>query len=472
MAPLQDWLTTLLPNFTRRALSSSSFTTSTQKMQEKAALAARAINLQQARRLAYEATVSQLHELRASKAHHSPTPTNPINRNYKGGSGSAPAAVFNNKAILALFATLGAAMVLAALWFFFWSKNGGFHFEEGDWEDYKSTVLRRKGPDGRTLTNATKSTKLGGSTIAGTQRFKWAKNSAQSVVSYDKKGRKGIKAQRGWGKSHSVYYSDDFTSYGDDDTKTRAGEMRSMREAEEGKYRSLPQDYDSPREKGRRDRDVQDYKREKPARVGGLNRIHDGSHVDATNTDFSDTNSDLPNTPSKARHSSNNNNNRASHASADRSTAERRARTEAAKMERRWKREAEEAAAALARESSPPAASSPHPPSAPKHRSAPVTSPTKPSPAKQRDGSRSISPKKRDFSYAAGDDSEVFSGTASSGRRTTSYFDEYRPRDGGERGYESDFTGASGSRGGSPVKKAGPQGARGYRRGGEGSGLD
>ena len=118
-------------------------------------------------------------------------------------------------------------MVIAGLWFFFWAKNGGFQFQEGDWDDYKSTVLRRKGPDGRTLSNATKSTKLGGSTIAGTQHFKWAKQQARSVVSYDEKGRKGILAQRGWGKTHSITYGDNFTNYGD--SKSYSDEMADLR---------------------------------------------------------------------------------------------------------------------------------------------------------------------------------------------------------------------------------------------------
>src|ERR1700759_5337911 len=58
------------------------------------------------------------------------------------GSGSKPATDFNNKFFLALFALLGAAGALAAIWFFFWARNGGFKFQEGDWDDYKSTVLR------------------------------------------------------------------------------------------------------------------------------------------------------------------------------------------------------------------------------------------------------------------------------------------------------------------------------------------
>ncbi|KAI9795628.1 MAG: hypothetical protein M1835_005413 [Candelina submexicana] len=73
----------------------------------------------------------------------------------------------NNKGILALFGLISAALVLASIWFFFWAKNGGFVFRQGDWDDYKSTVLRRKGPNGTTLSNATKSTKLGNDSIEG-----------------------------------------------------------------------------------------------------------------------------------------------------------------------------------------------------------------------------------------------------------------------------------------------------------------
>ena len=42
---------------------------------------------------------------------------------------------FNNKGFFALFAIIAAGMVITALWFFFHAKNGGFHFQEGDWED-------------------------------------------------------------------------------------------------------------------------------------------------------------------------------------------------------------------------------------------------------------------------------------------------------------------------------------------------
>src|SRR5215472_10762564 len=90
------------------------------------------------------------------------TSTNP---DYNPGSGSKNPLSFNNNGFLLLFGLIAAAMVLASVWFFFYARNGGFHWKKGDWEEYKSTVLRRKGPDGKTLSNATKSTKLGMSEV-------------------------------------------------------------------------------------------------------------------------------------------------------------------------------------------------------------------------------------------------------------------------------------------------------------------
>ncbi|KAI5919132.1 hypothetical protein F4810DRAFT_689088 [Camillea tinctor] len=71
----------------------------------------------------------------------------------------------NNKFVFVLFGLLGAALVCGGIWFFFWAKNGGFHFKEDDWDDYKSTVLRRKGPNGTILSGATPSTQLGGGSV-------------------------------------------------------------------------------------------------------------------------------------------------------------------------------------------------------------------------------------------------------------------------------------------------------------------
>ncbi|KAI9679622.1 MAG: hypothetical protein M1829_001584 [Trizodia sp. TS-e1964] len=139
----------------------------------------------------------------------------------------------SNQGILALFALLSAALVLASIWFFFWARNGGFHFQEGDWDDYKSTVLRRKGPNGTTLSNATKSTDLGMGSV-------------------------------------------------------RDGEFDRREEEEE----EVGVRQKSKRVRGHTDEDVRAYRHEKPARVGGLNRQADGSHYEHTNTDRSDVSSE------------------------------------------------------------------------------------------------------------------------------------------------------------------------------------
>jgi hypothetical protein len=362
------------------------------------------------------------------------------------GQGVTPVENINNAGFFALFAILGVAMVLCALWFFFWAKNGGFHFQEGDWDDYKSTVLRRKGPDGKTLSNATKSTKLGGGTIAGSQHYAWQKNIAKSVVGRDEKGRKGVLAKRGWGNTHSITYSDD-TLTESFATRTVYDEMRELRsepDLESGTHHS----------RRYRDRDVRQYKKEKPARVGGLNRVADSSRYDSERSDILtesniSSSSSQPILPKSTRQQE-----------ADK--AERRARDEAARMERRWKREAEAAAAALARE---------HTSRPPQRKSA---SPSKPSasytPQKTR---RESSPKKRDFSYGQGPESEVLSTayTQTTSNRTASYYDEYRP--GGENPRYSTEYGRRMS--GSPTKKktgGGQTRAGGYRRGGQDSDLE
>ncbi|QIW96085.1 hypothetical protein AMS68_001603 [Peltaster fructicola] len=352
---------------------------------------------------------------------------------YKYGQGSSPAASFNNAGYLALFAILGTAMVIASIWFFFWAKNGGFHWRETDWDDYKSTVLRRKGPDGRTLSNATKSTKLGGgSSIAGTQHHKWQKQLARSVVGYDEKGRKGVMAKRGFAGTHSITYSDDYMTetFG---TKSVTDEMTEINTEYNG---------GATHSKRYKDRDMQDYKKEKPARVGGINRVADGSHFDTTNTDRSDAYteaSEEPMLPKAARDGGR-----------ERKDAERKAKEEAARMERRWKREAEAAAAALAREHDAP------PP--PAHRKSAVPS-VKPGSSKpRRSESRSTSPKKRDFSYQIGPESEVLSTAYTGSTRTASYYDAYRPK---HDGYSTD--GERRTRQPSPKKTRGREG--GYRRG-------
>ncbi|MCJ1416872.1 hypothetical protein MMC32_003211 [Xylographa parallela] len=161
---------------------------------------------------------------------------NPAAPQYTPGSGTVPATAINNNAVLALFGLLSASLVIASIWFFFWAKNGGFKFRKGDWDDYKSTVLRRKGPNGTTLSGATKTTELGGGSIVGSL-------DQDDSVSMREKGK-----------------------------RTKKGKKN----------------------KNSHDTDVRAYRHEKPARVGGLNRAADGSYHDYTTTEPSEISTPPP----------------------------------------------------------------------------------------------------------------------------------------------------------------------------------
>lgn len=173
-------------------------------------------------------------EVRSSLLARSPAEPNP---QYTPGGGTFDPAQINNKGIFALFALIGATFVLAAIWFFFWAKNGGFHWRKGDWDDYKSTVLRRKGPNGTTLSGATKTTELGGGSVV-----------ADAEKDYEDEAVYWEKANKNGGKG----------------TKAGAGGGRKSKQ---------------PRgSKNNNDDDVRAYRHEKPAKVGGLNREADGAY--------------------------------------------------------------------------------------------------------------------------------------------------------------------------------------------------
>jgi hypothetical protein len=160
------------------------------------------------------------------------------------GTGAVNPSNINMQGLMAGFAIIGASFVLAAIWFFFWAKNGGFVWRKGDWEDYKSTVLRRKGPDGRTLSNATKSTKLGGGSVVPP------------------------------GYSDDGYTVTDVTETAT--TVTEEKPKRKNKFKQTAKEKLLGRRKDEKWE-GERDNDVRAYRHEKPARVGGINREPDGT---------------------------------------------------------------------------------------------------------------------------------------------------------------------------------------------------
>ncbi|OCK85592.1 hypothetical protein K432DRAFT_286464, partial [Lepidopterella palustris CBS 459.81] len=165
-------------------------------------------------------------------------------------SGAIPPNEFNNKGIQFLFALIGICMVIGSIWFFFWAKNGGCVWRKTDWEDYKTTVLRRKGPNGTTLSGATASTKLGGGSVVHGGSY---------------------------GNTESV--SEGYT----DETATSA-DTTEMQEVEAGHGRGFGLRGGDGRHGHRNesskvtDPELRDYRHEKAARVGGLNRQHDGNY--------------------------------------------------------------------------------------------------------------------------------------------------------------------------------------------------
>lgn len=181
------------------------------------------------------------------------------------GTGITSPSSIPNTAVFVLFGLIGAGFVCTGIWFFFWARNGGFHFKEGDWEDYKSTVLRRKGPNGTTLSGATVSTDLGGGSIVGKKWKKYKDHDIESSLGTRsemsetkkrgsrEKGKKWRKtkntALRGGGADSNTVVSDD----GEPDEVVRA------------------------------------YRHEKPARVGGINRIADSSTFDGSTAADSST---------------------------------------------------------------------------------------------------------------------------------------------------------------------------------------
>ncbi|KAF1943303.1 hypothetical protein EJ02DRAFT_453407 [Clathrospora elynae] len=183
-------------------------------------------------------------------------------------AGARPPADLSGPGFQALFALIGIGMVCIALWFFFWAKNGGFKWREDDWEDYKSTVLRRKGPDGKTLSNATKSTRLGGgSVVHGGSYF-----GAQSDLGFTDETGTNIDANE---------YRDAEEGNGG----LRGGDGRKHKKPR----RDHTNDYKDP--------ELRKYREEKAARVGGLNRVPDGMYTDYSGSQPSELGSNVSSAP-------------------------------------------------------------------------------------------------------------------------------------------------------------------------------
>ncbi|KAL5598981.1 hypothetical protein BROUX41_003700 [Berkeleyomyces rouxiae] len=185
--------------------------------------------------------------------------------NYNPESGSINPKNINQIAMFIFFGFLAAGLVIGGIWFFFWAKNGGFTYHENDWDDYVSTVLRRKGPNGTVLSNATKTTKLGGGSIY-----------------HDYDGDNRTEMTEGTGLSGSTVSG--ITAGASDlvarDERKRKIEKRK-REKKAAKERAMHAGEDSVLMEQQAEQEafshLREYRSERPARVGGMNRQAEGS---------------------------------------------------------------------------------------------------------------------------------------------------------------------------------------------------
>ena len=221
--------------------------------------------------------------------------TNIIRRDGTGLADPAAGVIapgdINNNAIFALFALIGVAFVVGGIWFFFWAKNGGFYFKENDWDEYKSTVLRRKGPNGTTLTGATASTNLGGGSVVHGEknnRSKWGRKK-------NKKGAASIVDSR-----YKDFEEEASTLNGSFDLGSEMSEVKWKAQQDKNNEKKKKKSrFGRDETRGLPDEEmavgVQDtiraYRHEKPARVGGLNKASDSSAFDGSTNDGS--NADL-----------------------------------------------------------------------------------------------------------------------------------------------------------------------------------
>ncbi|KAG6000789.1 hypothetical protein E4U54_001277 [Claviceps lovelessii] len=185
----------------------------------------------------------------------------------------------NNVGFFVLFALIGVAFVITGIWFFFWAKNGGFYYQESDWDEYKSTVLRRKGPNGTLLSGATRSTDLGGGSV-----YKDVRDDEDgTTVITDSTGLSGVTA----GASDIAARERRRAKQEKRDRerrKRRGGDRGSREDRRVGEDGVLDEMAEKEALK-----ELRSYRHERPARVGGLNKESDGSQWDGSTTNPSES---------------------------------------------------------------------------------------------------------------------------------------------------------------------------------------
>ncbi|KAB5563237.1 hypothetical protein GE09DRAFT_775511 [Coniochaeta sp. 2T2.1] len=200
--------------------------------------------------------------------------------------GVIPPTHINNNAIFALFGLIGVAFVVLGIWFFFWAKNGGFVFQENDWDDYKTTVLRRRGPNGTLLSGATESTQLGGGSVYKDVDDGSSEATPTVVTALtESTAMTGITAG--------------VSDIGAREKRRKKKEQREREKERRREEKAREKDEYRRRKVGKRKvgedgllideeaeaaakAQLRDYRHEKPARVGGLNKESEASEWDGS----------------------------------------------------------------------------------------------------------------------------------------------------------------------------------------------
>lgn len=226
-----------------------------------------------------------------------------VRRDINPGAGVTPPQKVPNKLIFILFGLIGVGFIVTGIWFFFWAKNGGFYFHENDWEEYKTTVLRRKrGPNGTTLSGVTESTDLGGgSVVHGEKSSKWRR------LRRGRKGSQGTK-YKDFDEEGTLTVSGGGSSLGSEMGEAKYNPIGEKKSKKTRSRKSRSEQGDEEVDASVRD-ELRAYRHEKAARVGGLNKESDASAFDGSTVDNSSAASELlsnrehtpTNTPTKVR---------------------------------------------------------------------------------------------------------------------------------------------------------------------------
>ncbi|KAL7930623.1 hypothetical protein V8C35DRAFT_312531 [Trichoderma chlorosporum] len=173
----------------------------------------------------------------------------------------------NNVGFFFLFALIGVAFVITGIWFFFWAKNGGIWFKDNDWDDYKTTVMRRRGPNGTVLSGATESTDLGGGSVY--KRYDDHDDDDRRTAITDSTYLTGITAGA----------SDIFAREKRKKKREARDAERRKRRGDKGKSTDSTAFEGVVDEKAEREakKHLRSYRHEKAARVGGINKEAEGS---------------------------------------------------------------------------------------------------------------------------------------------------------------------------------------------------